>query len=63
VSDPAPGSLLSTTSMRKSNDPPPLTVAVPKMLADVPAALHVTAWTLIEWTFMFVAGPWSWYSS
>src|SRR6266480_1231836 len=33
------------------------------MLAWVLLALHVTDVTLIEWTFLGWAGPWSWYSS
>ena len=52
-----PGSPLSWTSIRKTNEPEPLMVAVPKMLALVWSAEQLTARMSIEWTFRFAAGP------
>src|SRR6266508_4276715 len=49
--------------MRNANVPAPLIEAVPKMLADVPSALQITAVTVNEWTLRSAAAPWSWYSS
>jgi hypothetical protein len=58
-----PGSPRSLTSIRNVYEPDPLTVAMPKIVADVLSALQETTRTDVEWTLMSVAGPRSWYSS
>ena len=43
--------------MRNMYDPAPLTVAVPKMIADVLSVLQETVSTELEWTLMSIAEP------
>src|SRR4051794_21010980 len=49
--------------MRKSTEPAPSIVAVPKMLADRPSSEQRTARMAIEWRFMSTAGAGARYSS
>ena len=60
---PDPGFPRSWTSILNSCVPEPSTLAVPKIVAAVCGALHVSAWIRIDFTFSAPAGPWSWYSS